>query len=78
MFAVVIRYSFNQLANLCGVSDEVCWDFVSTNVGSLSTEINPNSDMAISTTSADTVQMFLQVLSRKAEEIPRNLVGYWG
>ena len=64
---------FLQLADLCEVAEDTCWDFVSSQMVPLAMEGSPNSNSQLSNP-GEVVDSFISVLAQNVADIPRNEV----
>ena len=69
MVAIVIVSNLLQLADLCGVADVMCWDFVSSDMAMAS---SPHSTTQLS--NPGDVYTFISMLAQNVAEFPKNEV----
>ena len=68
-----------QTAELVGVSDETCWDFVATQIAPLSVVSSLNVDTPIGHSDADSVmEQFIDVLANGLSTVSRTNVSQQG
>jgi len=73
MVAIVIVSNLLQLADLCGVADDMCWDFVSSEMVPLAMASFPHSTTQLSNP-GDVVNTFISMLAQNVAEFPKNEV----
>ena len=69
----ILHIVFLQLADLCEVAEDTCWDFVSSQMVPLAMEGSPNSNSQLSNP-GEVVDSFISVLAQNVADIPRNEV----
>lgn len=62
-----------QIAELCGIDEEVCWDFISSHMAPLTVVPHPHSDQQLSPTDCDTVITTLtSEIAEHGWDVPNN------
>ena len=60
-----------QIAELCGIDEEVCWDFISSHMAPLTVVPHPHSDQQLSPIDCDTViTTLISEIAQHAQDVP--------